>query len=254
MKEWVAIIGAGSGIAKATARALARRRRPLILLGRDEAALDILAEDIRIRSGVEVKTVRFDAVDEADVAQLPQRVLALAGGVDGLYGVLLCYGIMPPQEELKADSEALRRMMQVNYVSAVCILQDFANRLAGRGSGVIAGISSVAGERGRASNYLYGSSKAGLSVFLNGLRHALRLSGSGLSVLTIHPGMVATAMTDGIVDPRSPLLARPEAVGERIAAAMEAARDGVLHVPWFWRWILLVIRCLPAKVFHRTRL
>lgn len=249
---WMVLLGATSGIAGGTARSLAGRGYNLVLSGRDADRLKEAAEDLKIRHSVEVRIHILDITSERACRNCVDEILdQIEDGA--LRGVLLCYGTMPPQEEMVRDSHVLESMVWVNFTSAVLLLQEFANRLMDGPACVLGALSSVAAERGRASNYLYGSAKAGLSLFLNGLRHDQRLRGTKLSILTIHPGMVDTPLTIGIVDPKSPLVASPEKVGKRIATAMERKLDGVLHVPLFWKWILLVIRLLPAFVFHRTR-
>ena len=139
--------------------------------------------------------------------------------------------------------------MQTNALSTISLLTIIANRFEANKDGTIAVISSVAGDRGRASNYVYGSAKACLNVYLQGLRH--RLSGSGVNVLTVKPGFVDTPMTETFE--KGPLWASPEQVAWDIRRAI-ARRRTVIYTPWFWRWIMLIIRLVPTPVFHRTKL
>jgi short-subunit dehydrogenase len=142
-------------------------------------------------------------------------------------------------------------MIDVNYTAAVSLLNLAAVHLAQQGSGFICALSSVAGDRGRKSNFIYGSTKAALTTYLQGLRN--RLFTSGVSVITIKPGFVDTAMTWGMLNPKSPLTANPE----RVAASIDRAilgRRNVIYVPWFWRIIMAVIRSIPEPIFKRMKL
>jgi short-subunit dehydrogenase len=138
--------------------------------------------------------------------------------------------------------------LTVNYNAVVSICEPLAAHLAERGSGWIAVIGSVAGDRGRQSNYLYGSAKAGASAYCQGLRN--RLYHRGVHVLTVKPGLVATAMTEGLVNPNSPMVARPEQVAGAIVRAIDRRRN-VIYTPWFWRAIMAAIRAVPEAVFKR---
>jgi decaprenylphospho-beta-D-erythro-pentofuranosid-2-ulose 2-reductase len=140
-------------------------------------------------------------------------------------------------------------MVAVNYLGAMSVLDQCANLLATAGAGFIVGISSVAGDRGRQSNYYYGSAKAGLTAYLSGLRN--RLSGQGVQVLTVKPGFVDTAMTYGLEGMF--LVASPEDVGRQIVRAVEKRRNTV-YLPWFWRYIMLIIRHIPEFLFKRLKL
>ncbi len=159
--------------------------------------------------------------------------------------------MMVDQDIAEQDFAQARQMIDVNFTSAVSILGCLADYFRGRRSGVIAAISSVAGDRGRQSNFIYGATKAGLTVYLAGLRN--RLHPLGVHVLTIKPGFVATAMTVGRVNPNSPLMATPERVAADIDRALRRRRD-VLYTPWFWRWVMLIIRAVPERLFKRLKL
>jgi decaprenylphospho-beta-D-erythro-pentofuranosid-2-ulose 2-reductase len=139
--------------------------------------------------------------------------------------------------------------MNANLTEAAMILEQFAAHFEARGSGFIVGVASVAGDRGRQSNYIYGASKAGFAAYLQGLR--ARMTKSGVRVLTVKPGFVDTKMTFGL--PGLFLVASPESVGRTIHRAVLRERD-VIYVPWFWRWILLIIRLIPERVFKRLSL
>ncbi len=247
--ENVVILGATSGIARALCLVMAERGCRLIVAGRNEEELDRIASDLRVRTGADAFVEKFDALDFDDHVPFLARCGERFGGV--IDGVVLCYGYMTDQEKTEQDFEAARRTIDVNFTSAISILGAVANDMEARGAGYIAAIGSVAGDRGRQSNYTYGASKAGLSAFLGGLRN--RLCKSGVHVLEVRPGFVDTPMTHGLLDPNSPLVASPERVATAIDAAIRAKRD-VIYAPWFWRGIMKTIRSIPESVFKRLKL
>ncbi|HVP30186.1 MAG TPA: SDR family oxidoreductase [Myxococcota bacterium] len=249
MSETVLVIGATSGIARALCRVLAARGCRLVLAGRRREELEVFGRDCVLRGAPEVAVEPFEALDfdshEAFVARCFER---FPGGLDG---VVACHGTLPDQAATERDAALARRTIDANLSSMVTVLHAVALRLEARGDGFIAALSSVAGDRGRASNATYGAAKAGLTAFLSGLRN--RLAGKGVRVLTVIPGFVATAMTEGVLDPDSPLVATPERVAHDIDRALRRRRD-VLYTPWFWRYVMLAIRLLPERVFKRLRI
>ena len=250
MERPVLILGAGSAMARALARRLASQGHDLVLAGRDAEELGRIAADIGVRYGRRAEAVAFDALAFETHDALAARCSELAGP-GGLHAVVDCHAIMPEQEEAFRDPEVTRRMMDANFTSAVTLLNRFAAQFEARGSGVLVAVGSVAGDRGRQSNFLYGASKAGLAAYLEGLRH--RLARTGVAVVTVKPGFVDTAMTFALLKPGSPLTASPERVARDIHRAM-LKRSAVIYTPWFWRWIMLVIRSVPRFIFHKTRL
>ena len=244
MEKTVLILGATSDIAAATARELAGKGCRLILAARRKGPLASLADDIGVRSGKRVYTTDFDATDfashEGFYAGLPLRP----------DGVVCAFGYLGDQAVAERDFDEARRIIDTNYVGMVSLLGMIANDFEQRGKGFIVGISSVAGDRGRKSNYLYGSAKAGLSAFLSGLRN--RLSGEGVHVLTVKPGFVDTAMTEGMNLPEK-LLATPGEVASDIVNAIEKKRN-VLYTKRLWYYIMLIIRHIPEFVFKRLNL
>jgi hypothetical protein len=163
--------------------------------------------------------------------------------------LLIAYGTLPDQAECIANIELTQAEINLNYLSVVSILTGISQLMLKQGSGTIAVISSVAGDRGRKSNYIYGSAKGGLTIFLQGLRNAL--SEKGVHVLTIKPGFVDTPMT---ADFKKGLLwVKPEKVANDIVKAVNAKKD-VMYSPWFWRWIMLIIKMIPERIFKKMNL
>ncbi|MBM7571360.1 SDR family oxidoreductase [Aquibacillus albus] len=243
----ILVLGANATIAQATVRKLAAngKHNQFILTSRDTSQLEVLKSDIEIRHQVDVSLKQFDALDFESHQVFFDEVVQEAGTLDG---VLLMYGAMEDQKQAEHSFALARTMIDVNYTSAVSILNIAANYFEAQRSGFICAVSSVAGDRGRKSNYIYGSTKAGLSVYLQGLRN--RLHESGVHVLTIKPGMVDTKMTYGVVEP-TPLLADPDKVAQDIEAGIVKRRE-VVYTPWFWLIIMTIIKLLPEKIFKRT--
>jgi decaprenylphospho-beta-D-erythro-pentofuranosid-2-ulose 2-reductase len=238
----VLILGATSDIARAIARRYAEAGRPLLLAARDPARLAADAADLSLRHGVPVGTYAFDILDtdghEAFLDALP-----------ALPRTVVCVvGLLGSQPEAERDFAAADRVLRTNLSGPVSILGAVANRMQERGSGTIVGISSVAGDRGRASNYVYGAAKAGFTAFLSGLRN--RLAKRGVHVVTVKPGFVRTRMTEGMKLPGA-LTAQPDEVAKAVLAAEARGRD-VVYVRPAWRAIMAVIRALPEGVFKKT--
>ena len=235
------VIGATSDIGRAIARRLAADGYTLQLAGRDTERLEAEAGDIRARSGEPVTTRRCDVLDNDGGAE------ALAG-LDPLPDVAICVvGLLGDQVRSERDGSAAAQVMRTNYVGPALLLGALAERFAQRGSGILVGVSSVAGERGRAANYVYGSAKAGFSAFLSGLRN--RLSASGVHVVTVKPGFVRTRMTAGR-DLPALLTATPDEVARAVARALRTRQD-VVYVRRIWRLIMLVVRAVPERLFKR---
>ena len=228
----VLILGATSGVGRSAARAFARRGYSLFLSGRQADEVDRIARDLRIRFGVAAHCTTFDALDVSSHLAFVEEVLSR---VDGrLAGVVVAFGLLGEQEKAAHEIEHAERIIAVNYVGAVSVLTRLAGHFEAMGDGFIVGISSVAGDRGRQSNYVYGSAKGAMSLFLQGLRN--RLNSHGVNVLTVKLGFVDTQMTFGM--PGLFLVADPEVVGEGIVRAVEKKKD-VVYLPSFWRFVLL---------------
>ncbi|MES1982977.1 MAG: SDR family oxidoreductase [Pseudomonadota bacterium] len=245
MSKAVLILGATSAIARGTAAAFATRGHPLYLASRDDAELQRIAADLRIRYRVDVQCGLFDAEDCASHAAF---LRAVTEKMDGLGGVVLAFGYLGDQLAAR-DFSIGAQVIARNFTGAASILSHCANYFEPLKRGFIIGISSVAGDRGRQSNYVYGAAKGALSLYLQGLRN--RLYASGVRVITIKPGFVDTAMTFGL--PGLFLVASPQRVGEHIAQTLDHAFD-VVYLPWFWRWIMLIIKLIPEPIFKRLKL
>jgi decaprenylphospho-beta-D-erythro-pentofuranosid-2-ulose 2-reductase len=240
----VLILGAGSDIAVALARNFASNGYGVQLAARNVNRLQPLQSDLAIRYNSACTLHEFDA-------ERPETHTAFLDSLPAMPDVSISvFGYLGDQQKAELDWEECHRILQVNYVGAVSILNRIAEKYAALGHGTIVGISSVAGERGRKSNYLYGSAKAGFTAYLSGLRN--RLSAATVHVLTVQPGFVYTRMTEHLKLPAL-LTASPEQVADAIVAAVRKKKN-IIYVKWIWRWIMLVIRCIPEPVFKKMNL
>ena len=239
------IIGATSALAQQIGRILACSGAALYLTGRDINRLEISVEDLRVRGAIQTATEQLDVADTASLVGLINRAATSLGGLDA---VIFAAGLLPDQTQVNADSDLLHKTMVVNALSAMVVLNEAAIYFEHQGQGQLVAIGSVAGDRGRATNYAYGAAKGALEIFMSGLRQ--RLHKSGVQVLLVKPGFVDTPMTADF--PKGPLWASPQRVAEDIVRAMEKGRS-VIYTPWFWRWIMLVIRHIPERLFVRLR-
>ena len=238
------VLGGTSDIGRATALAFAEQGWIVQLAGRDEAALTREADDIRVRTGASVSVHRFDALDSGSFS-------SFVAGLPRLPDSVVCVvGLLGEQRRAETDLDHATAIMRSNYEGPALILGLLANRFLERGHGTIIGVSSVAGERGRASNYVYGSAKAGFTAFLSGLRN--RLASRGIHVMTVKPGFVRTRMTRGMKLPGM-LTASPDVVGRQILAAATKQKDVVYIFP-VWRVIMGVIKAIPEPMFKKRNL
>ena len=237
------VLGASSSVARNFARVAAETGADLILAGRDIADIDRTAADARIRGGGRVDVRAFDAIDRSShedfVAELPRRP----------FNVFLAFGMLVPQETIDRDPALAQQVIAVNYLGAVSVLSRLAPRMADEGRGAIVVLSSVAGDRGRPSNYVYGSAKAGLNVYLQGLRASY--AAKGISIITVKPGFLDTAMTYGM--PGMFLVASPEACASACLKFAAKGRD-TAYFPGFWWFIMTIIKAIPERIFKRLRL
>lgn len=240
------IIGAGSAIAEAAARLWAAQGHSLYLLGRDEERLSAMAADLKIRGAAVAK---HGALDMNEFARHASAIDAAATALDGLDTVLIAHGTLGDQKKCEQDFAATLQELNTNAISVMSLLTLLANRFEAQKRGTLAVIGSVAGDRGRQSNYVYGTAKGAVAIFLQGLRN--RLHPAGVQVLTIKPGFVDTPMTASFK--KGALWATPEAVAADILAAIEKRRD-VIYTPWFWFGIMTLIKLVPERIFKKLKL
>jgi decaprenylphospho-beta-D-erythro-pentofuranosid-2-ulose 2-reductase len=240
----VLVLGGGSDIALATVRELVKRRaRTVVLAARDPEALSATADELRAAGATTVETVAFDARDTTSHDAFVESVFERVGDVDL---ALLAFGVLGDQEEAEHDGRAAVDIAEVNYVGSVSVAVPIAQRMRTQGHGTIVALSSVAGERARRSNFVYGSSKAGMDAFFQGLGDSL--VGTGVRVMIVRPGFVHTKMTDGM--DAAPLSTTPEAVAGAIVHGLARGRETV-WVPSPLRYVMTVLRHVPRPVFRK---
>lgn len=242
----ILIVGATSAIAEAAARRFAARGDALFLAARSGPRLQAIADDLTVRGASRAETL---VVDARAFERFPALLQAATERLGGLDAALIAHGTLSDQGACQRSVEQLREEFDVNALSVIALCTHLANQFETQGHGVIAVISSVAGDRGRQSNYVYGSAKAAVTAFTSGLRQ--RLYPKGVRVLTIKPGFVSTPMTAAIK--KGALWATPERVAADIVRAMRAG-NAVIYTPGFWRPIMWIIRAVPEQIFRRLRL
>jgi short-subunit dehydrogenase len=240
----VAFLGATRGMGRSLARLMAGRGDGLFLLGRDTADLERSARDLEARaSRAPVGVARCDLAEPGGFAAALDAAEARLGGLDA---VVVTAGDFARQEELEADTDRARRLLEVDFTNTVAFCEHARKRLLARGGGTLVVFSSVAGERGRKPVVIYGAAKAGLSRYLEGLDHKFRAA--GLRTVCVKPGFVRTSMTDGLRPP--PFAGEPDDVARTVLAAIDRGQP-VVYAPPIWRWVMLVIRLLPRFVMRR---
>ena len=242
-KTWI-ILGATSSMARAFARLAAADGALVLLGGRDMAELEALAADCRLRGARGAEALAFDARDPSGFPALIARMEAEEGELNAAVFV----GSMPAQGDIDADPSLIDCVVQHSFTGPARFLQLLAPLQEARGGGTTVGVASVAGDRGRIGNYVYGSAKAGFATYLSGLRN--RLTRAGGHVVTVKPGFVDTAMTWGL--PGMFLVAAPEAVADDILIAVAKKRN-VIYTPFFWRFIMLIIIHVPEFIFKKMK-
>jgi decaprenylphospho-beta-D-erythro-pentofuranosid-2-ulose 2-reductase len=246
----IAVLGALSAVAEATARLYAEEGAAIVLAGRDAKRLGAVALDLKVRGASAVHIVAQDLA-HVDGPAVETALDAWSGMLGGLDHVVLAYGGLGDQPTLEKDLAAAAQLIDVNFRSAALWCLAAANRLEAQGSGSLVVIGSVAGDRGRKSNHVYGATKAGLAVLVQGIAH--RLAGSGARAVVIKPGFIDSPMTAHIPGGRGLLWAKPDAIARIIRRAADKGGP-VVYAPGFWRLILLIIRAVPAAIFHKTNL
>jgi short-subunit dehydrogenase len=242
----VLIVGATSAIAEAMARRWAERSANLYLLARNEARAEAMVEDLTVRGAGSVTTAPFDADELDSHDKLLDQAFTTMGPIDV---VLIAHGTLPDQDQCEDDPSVALAALHTNAMSTASLVMLVANRLEAQQSGTLAVITSVAGDRGRRSNYVYGSAKAMVSTLLDGLR--IRLAASGVHVVDIRPGFVDTPMTAEL--DKGLLWATPQAVANRAIKAVDGGQ-AVVYAPAFWAAIMRVVRSIPDPVFRRLPL
>lgn len=240
-QTWI-ILGATSAMARATARQLADTGATLLLCGRDMDDLKTLAADCELRGAARATAMKFDARNAASF--IP--ILEAAKDEEGQINAAAFVGSMPPQDAIDADPSLIDGTVTDSFTGPAEFLQRLAPLIEERGCGTVIGVSSVAGDRGRIGNYVYGAAKAGFTTYLSGLRN--RLTRAGGHVLTVKPGFVDTAMTWGVEGMF--LVASPEQIAKAILKAAEKKRN-TIYTPFFWRYIMLIIQHIPEPIFKK---
>lgn len=242
----ILIIGASSAIAQATARCFANAGDALFLVARDADRLQAVADDLRVRGAHQVITATLDVTLYDCHAPLIADVYRRFGTLDV---ALIAHGILPDQQACERSFALVQQAFAINTLSILSVLTHLAAHFATQKHGTLCVLSSVAGDRGRQSNYVYGSSKAAVDTFLQGLRN--RLYSTGVRVLTIKPGFVDTPMTAAF--PKGRLWTSPEVIAKGIYRALTTHKE-VVYLPWFWYPIMTAIRLIPERFFKRLRL
>jgi short-subunit dehydrogenase len=237
--SYILIVGAKSDIAKATAREYAKNGYDLYLAARNADELKEFAQDVITRTQKDVQLVELDILDYVSHQAFYDNI------AEKPLGVISAVGYLGDQENAQSDFSEAQKIIDTNYTGVVSLFNIIADDFEKRRSGFMVGISSVAGDRGRKSNYIYGSAKAALTAYLSGLRN--RLYESQVHVLTVKPGFMATKMTEDMDLPEK-LTAQPEAVAEDIYTAQQKGKN-VLYTKWIWKYVMMIIRMIPEWKF-----
>lgn len=246
----VIILGANSTIAEALCRQLAIQQACMVLVSRNPERLDQLCADLRSRGAN--AAIPFVANLSAGSSEAGARLAEMANVLNGpVDAILVIYGLLGDQKLSEKELSAAENVLTTNFNSAAMWCLASAAILEKQGAGVLIAVSSVAGDRGRQSNYVYGAAKAGLTVLVEGIAH--RLAPSGAKAVAVKLGFADTAMTAHI-ERKGLLWAKPEAVAAKLSAVISKPGNPIVYVPWFWRPIMFIIRNVPAAIFHRTKL
>ena len=244
--ETILAIGAASAIAQETSKLYAGGGTRFFLIARSEEKLKAVAADLMARGAASVDIFAADLADFGKHEDAINRAIAALGRIDR---AIIAHGILGDQGKAENDYASAEEIYKINFLSVVSILTPLVKKLKEQKNGKIIAISSVAGDRGRQSNFIYGSSKAALDIYLEGLRNALFPFGVG--VLVVKPGFVDTPMTENI--PKNPLFAKPDVIARGIAKA-DARNCHKVYLPFYWRFIMLIIRHIPEIIFKRLKL
>ncbi len=244
----VIVLGALSAMAEATCRLLAEEGAQISLFGRNASRLETMARDLRARGAAGTYSFACDLCDTHDAHSALSAAASAMGGVDA---ILIFYGALGDQKRAETDLDEARTILLVNFTSAADWALAGARLLerAGGANAVLLGVTSVAGDRGRRSNYVYGAAKGGLSILLQGIGHRFAAKKDGPRAVVVKAGLVDTPMTTGLKK-GGPLWASPAQIARDTLRAMDGG-SAIVYAPWIWRWIMLGIRLLPTRVFNR---
>jgi decaprenylphospho-beta-D-erythro-pentofuranosid-2-ulose 2-reductase len=227
-------------------RRLAAPNRHFMLVARNADRLTAVAQDLLTRGALAVDTWVMDLDDTTAHPEMLASAVQRLGRIDL---ALIAHGVLGDQQAAEADFEVAAAILHTNFISTVSLLTWLGNYMQNKHGGTLAVVSSVAGDRGRKSNYVYGASKGALNLFLEGLRN--RIDREGVHVLTIKPGFVATPMTAHV--PHNALFASPDQIARGIVSAIDRRHD-VAYLPWFWSWIMLLVRAIPNRLFKKMNM
>ena len=242
----VLIIGATSTIAQDISKIYAQQGAKLLLVGRNEQILKIIQKDLLVRGAMQVDTIVFDLADVVKLDFLVSQIHFQMGSIDI---AISCHGILGEQVLLEQNTSLFLKNMEINFTSHAILGLAFSTKMKDTGGGSLAIISSVAGDRGKKSNFIYGSAMSAKSLFTDGLRH--RMHGTGVYVTTIKLGFVDTKMTTHFK--KGPLWAKSPFVAQSIVDAIHN-RKGAVYIPSIWRWIMLIVKSIPEFIFNRSNL
>jgi decaprenylphospho-beta-D-erythro-pentofuranosid-2-ulose 2-reductase len=242
----ILILGATSALAHETAKHFAKDGADFVLVARNMQKLEAVRGDLQVRGAKQVEMIEADLSDLARHQEIIEAALKPYSGLDM---VLIAYGTLGDQKDDERSVEATVQEFTTNATSVISLLTLLSNHFEQQKRGCIAVISSVAGDRGRQSNYIYGAAKAAVTAFLSGLRN--RLASSGVAVVTIKPGIVDTPMTAHMR--KGLLFANPKAVGRGIYQAMLKRKD-IVYLPGYWRFIMWIIRSIPESRFKKLNI
>lgn len=243
----ILVIGATSAIAQAFVRSMAVGDNRLVLVARDIDKLNAVKNNIRIKNDVNIATFVLD-VNNHD--KIDDMLNASKSFLDHINIILIAHGTLPNQEKCNSNINLARQEFNTNATSTILLCQKIGNLLEKQKSGLLAVITSVAGDRGRQSNYIYGSAKGAVNIFLQGLRN--RLTKSNVSVLTVKPGFVDTPMTAHLS--KNPLFSKPEKIAKGIVRAINKNKSKEIYLPGYWRIIMFIIKAIPGKIFNKLSL
>lgn len=243
----VLVIGATSAIAQAFIERMAVGNNKLFLVARDKEKLGMIKNDNRVRNNTNLATFVLDINHRVDYDSMFTAAKSYLGKIDI---ILVAHGTLPDQSECEVNIDKAIVEFEINAISTIALCLESAEIFEMQKFGLLATITSVAGDRGRKSNYIYGSAKGAVNIFLQGLRN--RLTKSGVNVLTVKPGFVDTPMTAHL--PKSPLFSKPETIADGIVKAIKKRKSKEIYLPGYWRLIMLIIKYIPGKIFNKLSL